>query len=277
MENITLDEREDSLVNVIPPYEGALRLWYGRIRQGKTYAATKDAFETLKAGQVVYTNWELKFETYFGGAEYDERKVPLERILGMAGMKRHFLVVPRSNYHFIDIRDLENVYVDGKPTGKNFYDWFAGLTSCSLYLDEGHIYYDSYLALKMDLARRISILNTGHFDRSVNIVTQRPTGIHAVLRDNVNIFYKCEKLWELGNLKRFQITEFQDIDADGRPNEDQDEEGNYVNAVSQDRYFSSRKIFESYESKYMRHGMKESQDNNAHWVDMDIKQAWKIK
>lgn len=270
-----LELSQGSILELIPPNEGALRQYYGRIRNGKTYAATSDIIDDLNSGQVVYANWPVKWEGK------DQRKEFFARLLGALGLKKKFWVYPKTNFHFVDLRDLNNVLVDNKALGKNFYDWFATLTSCSVYLDEGHIYYDSYLALKMNLKNRIAILDTGHYDRTINIISQRPTAIHAVLRGNVNQFFKCEKTMDFLGWKIFKRTEFQDV-ANEVPNEEREtivnpktgekSYGEYVWAISEKTYWGRKKIYEAYNTKYRRFNTPESQSNEAHIYKLSWKE-----
>jgi hypothetical protein len=262
-----LDQGE--LLDLIGVQAGFLAQIYGKIKNGKTYLATVMAMETVRQGQVVYVNWPIVWDGY------DERKIWHKKLLGVLGLKKTFRKYPQSNLHFADLSNLDNVKIDDEPTGKNFYDWFAGLTSCTCFFDEGHIYYDSYLALKMDMSKRLAILETAHYDRSVYIISQRASAIHAVLRGNVNIFYKCEKIREpfLWLKAKFRRVEFQETANDEKPNEEREtivdpetgkrEYGDYLWAESIVSYTGNKKIYNAYNSKYRRLGHKESQDNNA--------------
>jgi len=256
-----------TLLDLIPPDEGSLNQYYGRIGNGKSYSATCDILDDLNRGQVVYNNWPIK---WYG---HDQRKIFFWRLLGIFGLKKKFWEYPKENYHYCDLRNLENVVIDGVSTGKNFYDWFKTLTSCICYWDEGHILYDSYLALKMKIQDRVAILDTRHYDRTINIISQRPTAIHVVLRANVNRFYKLEVIFKFWKWIEFRRTEFQDTDSSDRPNEEREiitdpktgekTYGDYLFAVSQKNYFGRQKIFDSYDYKFRRGGVPESQFNKA--------------
>jgi len=272
-EKLTLDAGQ--ILELIPPYEGSLVQYYGRIRNGKTYAATCDILADLNAGQIVYANWPIDWQGY------DQRKIWFYKLLGIFFLKRIFWNFPKGNFKFVDTLDLQNIKINGVSTGKNFYEWLKGLTSCKIYLDEGHIFYDSYMALKMKLSDRVAILDTGHYDRSIAIISQRPTAIHAVLRGNVNQFFKCEKIMDFNlffnprlKILRFQKTEFQDTDSSERPDETRIKKLNekthmiedteeYQFAVSTQTYFGMKKIFKIYDTKYRRAGLEESQTNFA--------------
>jgi len=280
---------EGQILDLIPPYEGALRQYYGRIRNGKTYAATVDVLDDLKNGQVVYCNYPI---TYDG---YDQRQFFFYRLLGFLGLKKIFFHFPKENFYFVDTTDLQNIKLNGVETKLNFYDWLKNLTSCSIYLDEGHIFYDSYMALKMKLSDRVAILDTGHYDRTINIISQRPTAIHVVLRANVNQFFKCEKVWDFKlfwnknlRIQRFRKTEFQDVDANDRPDESKikklnekthlfEDTDEYEKAVSEKFYFGKKKIFSAYDTKYRRGDLKESQKNLGEIWDVSWRDLFNYK
>ena len=276
---IHLDQGE--LLDLIGVQAGFLAQIYGKIKNGKTYLATVMAIETANSGQVVYVNWPIEWNGY------DERDVWYYRLAGAFGFKRQFKRYPKENMHFADLSNLDNVHIDGVATGKNFYDWFASLTSCTCFFDEGHIYYDSYLALKMDLSKRLAILETAHYDRAVYIVSQRASAIHAVLRGNVNIFYKVEKIrdqWWIFKAK-FRRIEFQETGADEKPNEERQTitnletgektYGDYLWAENIVKYTGDPDIFRRYNSKYRRLGAKESQENLAEVYRLTIGDSWR--
>lgn len=258
---------QGELLELIGVQAGFLAQIYGKIKNGKTYLATLLAIQTANSGQVVYVNWPISWKGY------DERDVLWYRFLGAIGLKKEFKKFPIMNMHFADLADLENVKVDGISTGKNFYDWFGSLTSCTCFFDEGHIYYDSYLATKVSMERRLSILETAHYDRAVYVISQRPSAIHAVLRGNVNLFLKVEKMYEGFFGVRFRMIEFQETGSDEKPNEERaviedsvthkKSYGDYLWAESIRSYWGRKKIFQMYNSKYRRFGVKESQPNNA--------------
>jgi len=274
---------DEELLELIGVQAGFLAQIYGKIKNGKTYLATVMAMETAKQGQVVYVNWPIIWNGY------DERKDWKKKLWGILGIKKEFYVYPKTNLHFADLSNLDNVKIDDEDTGKNFYDWFANLTSCTCFFDEGHIYYDSYLALKMDMSKRLAILETAHYDRSVYIISQRASAIHAVLRGNVNIFYKCEKIREpwLWFKAKFRRVEFQETGSDEKPNEEREtiiepetgkkSYGEYLYAESIVTFTGNKKIYNAYNSKYRRLGHKESQNNNAEIYHVKWKEWFKRK
>lgn len=226
--------KEIDLINLFPPSEGQISQYYGRIGSGKTYAATADILDLLRRGKVVYANWKIHYEGT------DERKSPFRIFvtLLMPWLNR-FYVFPKENLHFLDV-------------DKEFHSKFQKLTDCHVFLDEGHVAFDSYEMARMDIEKRKSVLHTRHFNRSIHIISQRPTAIHVAMRANVNVFYKCEKLWNFGNFVRFKRTEFQDM-----INESVDEAPEKI--VSIKYYLGSQKVFEAYDTQYLRGDIEASQ------------------
>lgn len=223
--------KEIDLLHLFEGVEGEISQRYGRIGQGKTYGATADVLDELKRGHVVYVNWKIDFEGY------DQRDSLLYLIGSLLfPWKNKLFVFPKENLKFIEI-------------DANFIDKFATLTNCSVYLDEGHVVFDSYEMAKMSMKKRTSVLHTRHFDRSINIISQRPTAIHRMLRANVNRFYKYEKYGKYPFLL-FKRTEYQDME-----DENVDEE----KPLSVKLYLGKKRIFKCYDSKYLRKDLEDSQ------------------
>jgi len=213
------------LLRLFRPVDGEINLYYGRIGMGKTYTATADVLDDLKKGNVVYVNWPVKFDGF------DERKsfAKLLASLLFPFSKTKFKVIPKDNLRYIKVDE-------------HFHDTFGQLRNCKVYLDEGHVVFDSYEMAKMSMQKRVSILHTRHFDRTINIISQRPTAIHTVLRDNVNRFYKFQRYGKRVPFMFFKRTEYQDM-KDGTVDEDQ--------PLSVKLYIPSKKVLNAYNSKYL--------------------------
>jgi hypothetical protein len=222
------------LLDIFPPSEGEITQYYGRIGQGKTYGATSDVLDLLRRGNVVYTNWKINWDGY------DERNSLLYVFISiLLPWKKRLYNFKKENLRYI-------------PVDENFHSTFEKLTDCYVFLDEGHVVFDSYEMAKLSLARRASILHTRHFNRSICIISQRPTAIHVAMRANVNRFYKMEKRWQWGKIIRFRRTEFQDMQNE---TVDDDEE----KAISIKQYWGRSEVFNAYPSKYLRGETKASQ------------------
>lgn len=264
------------IFDILPPQEGEINIFYGRIGTGKTYAGTRNILNELRQGHVVYANWKVKFEGY------DERKSKWKLFLGLIGIKKHFLVVPKENFHFWD---FTRQTIDGIQCFP-FIDQLAKLNDCSIHLDEGHIPFDSYEATRMSEQKRSTIFATRHYDRKLTIYTQRANSVHVNLRGNTNRFFKCEKLYDSEWFKKrwikFQVTEFQDLSSTGAVNEDMildkdgQPSGQYKYAVSQDTFWGKKEIFEMYETKYLRENMPHYQANNSQIYEIKIREAWEM-
>jgi hypothetical protein len=226
--------REIELLDIFPPAEGEITQYYGRIGQGKTYNATADILDLLRRGNVVYANWRINW------SGFDQKKSIPYIVFGILfPWRKRFYNFKRENLRYI-------------PVDEHFHETFEKITDAYVFLDEGHVVFDSYEMAKLSLARRASILHTRHFNRSICIISQRPTAIHVAMRANVNRFYKCEKRWQFGSIIRFRRTEFQDM-----LNEtvDDDEE----KALSIKQYWGRGEVFNAYPSKYLRGEIKASQ------------------
>lgn len=218
------------IIDDVAPYinDGEITQRYGKIGQGKTYGATVDVIDELNRGHIVYTNW------YIDWKGFDQRE-SLIHIIGslLFPFRARFKVFPASNLRHINIDE-------------NFIKTFSQLTNCSVYLDEGHVVFDSYEMAKMSMDKRVSVLHTRHFDRSIHIISQRPTAIHRMLRANVNRFYRYDKLISKPFIL-FRRTEYQDME---------DENVVEDNPESVKLYLGRKKIFNAYNSKYLRGDMK---------------------
>lgn len=226
----------ENILDYIAQNEADIVQYFGKIRNGKTYIATADILDLLNHGHVVYANWRVRWEGR------DERTELWARILGALGLKRTFRVYPKSNFYYL-------------PVDENFFDTFARLTDCYVFLDEGHIAFNSYEMTKMALSKQASILHTGHFDRAIRIISQRPTAIHVVMRANVNTFVQCEKTFQMFGFIRFKKTIYEELN----PQESVD----LQQPSAEIKYWGRRKIFEAYDTKYLRGDTPPSQINNT--------------
>jgi len=220
------------LVGLFTSFDGEITQRFGRIGQGKTYGATADVLDALKRGRVVYCNWKMNYE---GFDQRDSFMFVLGTILFPWKNKLYYF--PKENLKYL-------------PVDEKFLDVFATLTDCDVYLDEGHVVFDSYEMAKMPMKKRTSVLHTRHYNRSIHIISQRPTAIHVMMRANVNRFYKYEKIISYPFLL-FRRTEYQDMVG-----ETVDEE----KPLSTKLYLGSKRIYKMYDSKYLRADTPNSQE-----------------
>jgi len=222
---------EIDLLSLFSSPEGEITQRYGRIGQGKTYGATADVLDELSRGRVVYTNWRINYNGF------DQRDSFLF-ILGsiLFPWSSRFYKFPKDNLRYL-------------PIDENFLNTFSKLTDCSVYIDEGHVIFDSYEMAKMSMEKRVSVLHTRHFNRSIHIISQRPTAIHVMMRANVNRFYKYDKLFSKPFIL-FRRTEFQDMVGE---TVDEDK------PLSTKFYIGQKAIYKAYDSKYLRGDLEDSQ------------------
>jgi hypothetical protein len=234
---------EVELLDVFPSSEGMICQYYGRIGSGKTYAATYDILDLLRRGKVVYVNWKINYQGY------DERSSFFRVATSLVfPWIRRFYFFPKENLKNFEISNewaVKQGFID-------FDDWVKSITDAYMFADEGHVWFDSYVGTRIPMERRNIALHTRHFNRTICIITQRPTAIHVTMRANVNIFYKCEKIWQWGNILRFKRSEFQDL-----LNESVDESEEAL--ISTKFYWGKKKVFNAYDTKYLRGTQKISQ------------------
>jgi len=238
--------KEIDLLDLFPATEGFIDQYYGRIRQGKTYGATADILNDLRRGKIVYCNWKINW----GG--YDQREDPWSVLWHLITGSENYFVFDKSNLRYL-------------PIDENFMNTFETLTDCKVYLDEGHVIFDSYQHAKFSMKKRVAILHTGHFDRSIIIISQRPTAVHVSARANVNRFFRFKKLWGFG-FNLFQRTEFQDM-----INETVDEDSD---PLSTKLYIGSSRVYKAYDTKYLRGDTPRSQDLKGKVYKVNYLSQW---
>jgi len=223
---------KELLLDLFEPDEGSVNFYYGRIGNGKTYSATADILDYLSQGRVVYANWKIDF------SGFDERKSFWHVFYKTLFLRKRFFRFPKENLHYFSPDDVDVAFL-----GK--------LTDCEVFVDEGQWIFDSYKGTDFSVEKRKLILHTRHFNRSLNIISQRTQALHVTARGQVNRFFKCEKKlqWPLLVFKR---TEFQDMKEN-----DVDEE---AEPISTKTYIANKKVLNAYNSKYMRGGIEKSQE-----------------
>lgn len=224
---------EIELLDLFEAPEGSIEQYYGKVGNGKTANGTYDILKDLNQGRVVYANWILNWD----GFDQRDSFFHVFRSI-VVPFARRFYVFRKDNLKYIEIDE-------------HFVENFEKITDATVYLDEGHVAFDSYEMAKMSLRKRKAVLHTRHFNRTLKILSQRPTAIHVSLRANVNIFYKCEKIMHIpffGIL--FRRTEFQELEKEN-VDETKPEHVDYRLIPFQ--------VLNAYDSKYMRKGQLASQ------------------
>lgn len=233
---VTDEKKLDFLFNL----EGEITFRYGKIGNGKTYGATADAVDDLKHGNVVYTTWKLDFNGY------DQREAPFFLFASLLfPWKRTFKKVPKENARFLDVTDSD------------FIDKLAEINNAIVYIDEAHLGFDSYEMKNASIKKRANVLHTRHYNRTLNIISQRPTAVSAYLRGNVSRFYKYQKYGKYP-LILFKRTEYQEM-----LNEVPDE----TKPESVKGYLFSKKIAKMYNSKYLAEDLRRDNKTELYSVN----------
>jgi len=138
--------------------EHGLYAYCGGLGSGKTYAMTCDILKALDEGEIVATNYDLKW----GGNE--KKQIPKENLIRLPNNPKEIMKMLAVARNMI----------------------FA--------LDEGYIYFDSYSGTSMSIEDRIAILQCRKRRCSLWYTTQRPMAVQKTLRSMTNIFYRCDKI-----------------------------------------------------------------------------------
>jgi len=226
------------LLNIFEANEGSINMYYGKIGEGKSYAATSDILDFLRKGKVVYCNWHINVK------DFDDRESPFFVIRNWLLFRKRFFKIPcAENLRYFDPEQFNT-------TGE-LVEWLSKLNDCEIFFDEGQDMFDSYEGTRFSKAKRRLILHTRHYHRTLNIISQRPTAIQVSARGNVNRFYKCVKLSSWPWI-RFARYEFQDMSG-----ETVDENSEPVSVKT---YFGSKSVFNAYNTDYLAQGIPKSQE-----------------
>jgi len=228
------------LLDLFEPDEGTVNFYYGRIGNGKTYAATADILDHLDRGRVVYCNWHINYEGF------DQRKSFAHRIMHFIFFRKRYYRFRKENLRYFSPDDVDIAFL-------------SGLTDCEIFVDEGQWIFDSYEGRQFSPEKRRLILHTRHVNRSINIISQRTQAVQVSARGQVNRFFKCEKKMSWPFLI-FRRAEYQDMSGD-----DVDETADPISVKS---YFASSRVLNAYDTKYLRAGIPKSQK-----VEFD---AWEL-
>jgi len=196
----------------------------------------------LRRARVVYANWHIDFDGF------DEREHLAYAIFRFITMRKRFYKFNKENLHYFSPDDVDIKFL-------------SKLTDCEVYVDEGQWIFDSYKGTDFSIEKRKLILHTRHFNRSLNIISQRTQALHVTARGQVNRFFKCEKKMTFPFLI-FKRSEYQDMKEN-----DVDEESEPISVKT---YFASNKVLNAYNSKYMRAGVPKSQDVQFEAFDLSF-------
>jgi len=237
----SVGKKIDELTPSFTVGEGEANLYYGMIRQGKSYGATVDIIEDLKKGWLVYATWPIKVE------DIDDRDTFIISLFNFLLFKKKYYKIDCSkNFHYINAEtgEVDGVRVFDPEKPSEYIGYLNKLNHCKLYIDEAWRVIDSYKGVQMGIQARNLILVTGHKFRTVNLIAQRPTSVHVSARGNMNRFFKFVKIVNFPRLGlvRFERREYQEM-----TNETVDET---KEPISVKRYWAKKRYFNAYNSYY---------------------------
>jgi len=216
-------EMTEEILNMFRPAEGQVSIYYGKIRNGKTYAATADILDLLRRGEVVFANWMVDVPVY------DERDHFWTVFWKILLRKRTFFRYNcPDNFHYFHPDEIDIPFL-------------GRLVNVHVFIDEGQWIFNSHTK-DHDPEKRKLILHNGHYCRALNIITQRPQNVFKDMRSQVHVWYKCEKLLSFPWLL-FRRSEIQDMVED-LPDEES------IQSVKV--YFASKSVFNAYNTHGMR-------------------------
>lgn len=234
------------LVNVFEAQEGLILHIIGKTGNGKTYEATRQAWNLLKQGKVVYTTWNLILPEY-----YDERQDRGKVFWNLLFFRKQF-------YKFDFKKNWKHLDID-RP---DLVEYVANLTDCYVFLDEGQDIFDSYEGKGMSQVKRKSITRTRHLRKTLIIISQRASAVSVTARANVTWFYRCVKTWAWYMPWRnyFKVYMTEEMDDQSNPIWEKPMEGWTAPIFHQG--FEDKTIYGLYNSWYLREGILPSQDVN---------------
>lgn len=215
-------------VNFFLPDEGELALIYGSIGNGKTTYAVQLQLDLLNRGQVVYSTFHVDW------SGFDQRKSFKHIFMNIIFFRKRFYKFNSSNWHFLDVNK------------ENIWDTLLKLNNCHIFFDDVIVQlFDSYEGTKFSKEKRTWAFTTRHYDRSIYLVTQRPSQVQVALRSQVNRFFKCVKRLAYPFLI-LSVYEYQDMKGETV------DDGVDTVPVSVKTYFPSRRILNAFRSKSLR-------------------------
>lgn len=243
------------LVEQFEASEGDVEHIIGKTGQGKTYEATRRALRYLEQGNVVYTTWRLNLPEYF-----DERDSFAHALKNLILFRKNFFRFEyQKNWHFVDL----DTYLDkdGIFDTERFARFLASRTDCIFMLDEGQDTFDSHQ--RAGKIARQSITRTRHMHKKLIIISQRAQAVDVNARGNVTWFYKCVaiRIWFLPTWFRVYVTDEIDENNNHPLWVRHDSQGREIwKAPVYHSGFARKKIYNAYDSWYMRKNMIKSQD-----------------
>lgn len=259
------------LVELFEAKEGDLEHIIGKTGMGKTYESTRRALKYLETGNVVYTSWPLNLPERF-----DQRKSISQLLMKLIFFRSKFYEFDyKKNWHYVNLDDYLDE--DGLFQTEKFSRFMASRTDCIFMLDEGQDVFDSHQ--KSGKIARQSITRTRHMHKKLIIVSQRAQAVDVTARGNVTYFYKCEavRMPFLPTLFRVYVTD--EIDEGNnypiwvRHNSQGDE---IWKAPLYHSGFARKRIYDAYDSWYMRKNMMKSQQIHVKGYSLTTREKFRL-
>lgn len=196
------------------------------MRSGKTLAMTQEVIARLNRGEVVYTNYRVNWNP-------DEPMSWLRKMghaLGYTKMR-----YPKTNLRrFNDWEDVQNI------------------ANCTVALDEGWQYFDSYN--KLPIEKRMRLYQSGKWELTFLYTVQR------YMMADINLRWATDEFWESTLYKipfmsyPIVIYRLYDLEEDNEgaklARKGIDEKGNVVDlSLARRIYFTNKKAFDAYDTK----------------------------
>lgn len=248
------------LVDLFEAQEGTVEHITGKTGQGKTYEATRRAIGYLLEGKVVYTSWELILPDIWDQRENFEHLL----LRFVFNRKRFYRFDIKANWHYVDIDRPDLV------------EFIASRTDCIFMLDEGQDVFDARGG--MDRRARQAITRTRHYRKTLIIVSQRAQAVDVTARANVTYYYQCVKdvAWFWPFALHFKVYRTEEMDDQNYPIwEERRPDGKMWKAPIWRSHFAEKRIYNAYNSWYLRKGLLKTQD--VHFEAFDLTQGEKLK
>jgi len=234
MNELIAKDRVSDIMEIFTPDEGFIHFYYGKIRNGKTYAATADILDLVSRGEIVYANWKIDFTEF----ELDDRKKFGFALMKFLFGKKYYFKYHARNFHYFSPDDVD-------------VDFLGRLVGVHIFIDEGQWLFNSHSRMsdkKEDNDKRRLVLHNGHYCRSLNVISQRPSNIMKDYRSQVHVWYKCRKLMSFPWLG-FTRQRIEDM-KDDVPIDPFDNEGKLI--VPAKHYWAKKEVYTAYETHAMR-------------------------
>lgn len=242
------------LVNVFEAQEGTIEQIIGKTGNGKTYEATRRALLDLQQGKIVYTTWLLILPEY-----HDERNDKKKVLYNLLTFNKNFYKFNyKENWKYLDIDRPDLV------------EFVSNLTDCVVYLDEGQDIFDSYEGKSISKVKRKSLTRTRHLRKTLVIISQRAQAVAVTARANVTFFYKCIKTWAwfFPFATYFKVYRTEEMDDQNFPIWEKPLED--WTAELYHSGFANKRVYNAYNSWYLREGIEKSQDIYFEAYKLDI-------